>query len=246
MGMLQIVCDHKTERTDLRETAELIVPILVSNSSKFCESAGINSIAVTFRITDDFRNEVERYDSSRYPNYTTKRAGGEVSAITLSKEKSENNLLILFNSSVLEGFLGVASFAMALGHEVSHCIIGQARSQFGFPIGYCKRPENLIEGISYTALSVCEEFLADSLANKLLPTIKLRESTEAKCAQKSIQNINANTWLHEMYDSLSTDVYPAWKNTVQNYRLNKMNLDEMIYPLATAVQEGLILSAHYT
>jgi len=247
MDDFQIVYDHNTERTGLIELAEPITTALVSTGSKLCQSAGLNSITVTVRVTDDFRNEVEAYHSSRYPNYTTKRAGGEVGAITLSKDKPENNPLVLLNSSLFDigSFLGIASFAIMLGHEVSHCIIGQARSQFGFPIGYCERPENLIESISYTALSVCDEFLADSLANKLLPNIRQSECTESEDTQESIQNSYANTRIHKMYDDLSTYVYPTWKDAVQKYRLRKTSLDEMTTPLVTAVQEGLILSAHY-
>ncbi len=248
MSNLQIACDHNTEHTGLIELAEPIVTAVESATSKFCESARINSLAVTFRITDNFRNEVEEFHSSRYPNYTTNRAGGEVGAITLSKEEDyENKPLILFNSSVFDigTYLGVASFVLTLGHELGHCIIGQVRTQFGFPRGYCKRPENLIECISYTALSVSDEFLADALANKLLPTIKLSETTEAETKRTPIRDIYANTWIDKMYDDLSTYVYPAWKDTVQKYHRKKITLDDMTTSLATAVQEGLILDAHY-
>lgn len=248
MNKLQIDCDHNTEQTGLIELVEPILTEVVSATSKFCDSVGINSLNVTLRITDHFRNEVEEFDPSRYPNYTTNRAGGRVDAITLSKEEEYGNkFLILLNSSVFDTGtqLGVASFALILCHELGHCIIGQARTQFGFPRGYCKKPENMIEGIRYTALSVIDEFLADVLANNFLVTIELSVTTEAETKRISIQDIFANTLINRMYNDLSTHVYPAWKDTVQTYRQGKTTLDAMIWPLATAVQEGLILGAHY-
>lgn len=247
MGQMQVACENDTEHLVLGELADKVVAVLARAASDMSETAGLTACKVTIRITDQFVAEVEAYDALRYRRYTTERVGGLVAAIMLSRDVGQVEPLILVNSTAFtaDPSLGLAYFAMTLGHEVAHCLIGQARGQYGAPQGYCPRPLNLTETVGYTALSVCDEFLADELAKLLVPSIKVTVTEDARNTRVVDRTSLAMDRLTRMCGDLNVNVFPAWRDAVQQYRIKRQSLDDMHTYLVTAIQEGLTLSAHY-
>lgn len=244
---MQISFENHTKHFELAEFAKEVVDIYSPKTFILKDEAGLSDYEIKIRITDTFEADVEASHPQRYQKYTTKRAGGSVSAITLKRDIEQGILVVLINSANFVDDLGLASLRLpiTIAHEIAHCLIGFSRMQHGFPEGYVSDPRDLIEGLSYIAVSVCDEFLADAIAEHHFPPISLRVEAGGHSVPINPEKLFAEQIVNSMYNELDTHVYPAWRNSVQEYRVRLKALEEMIYPLCIAVQEGLILSAHY-
>ena len=247
MEQIQIDYDHNTTHVNLIELSASIIDAIKPKIAILSETAGLNSLKATIRITDHFVADVQAYGEVHESNYTTERAGGSVAGITLFKNVSQDNPVILINSTIFVGGnpLGILYLPMAICHELTHCMLGQARTQYGFPDGYCLEPTNPIETIGNTAISVCDEFIADTLMKTYFPKIELKITTDSSETCISDRTVIANDRLDRMHNDLDTYIYPEWRNAVQKYRMRLKNLDETISDLVKAIKSGLILSAHY-
>jgi len=245
--LVSISTDNATAHTPVLELSECVLNQLGPEASRMARAAGLPGIAICVSITDDFTTDVESHQSRESVAYTTQRAGGVVGAMTLDPHQTGDGWRILVNSTAFGGQDSWARVPLpyTLGHEVAHCLIGERRRLDGGPQGYSSCPESLLDTIGYTALNVCDEWLADEMGRLLVPPSQVVIHLEDGDTTATDRQVLAAQRLDGMSDALDHHVYPALAATVRRWDGTDEGLQAMTLGLVTGIQEALVLSAHY-
>jgi len=179
-GAVAVTLDSQTAHSRLARMGAGIVGALGEAASQFSTSAGLPDTSIVIRITDDFVPEVEASSRSELPPFTTERYGGGVAGITLPPLRDCTKRFVLLNATVftMDHTWTFVHLPAVLAHEVAHCLIELCRQRAGDPRGYSGRPMDLLEAVSQSALTVCDEYLADELAKSLLPPFDVTLSND--------------------------------------------------------------------
>lgn len=233
--------------TGLRDMAADALLELETRISAAAACAGIDTLDVLVRLTDAFVDDVEASDRRGRPEYTTERIGGTVAAISMKHDTSDGQHLVLVNSAAftVDGSWAAAYLPRTLAHELSHCLIAECRRVLGSPQGYEAHPESWIENVGCTAVSVCDEFLADEFAKALALPVAVTINDDCGSRTTDDRLLGACDHLARMHDDLDRHVYPFLGDRVQQYRLTAADLDGMVASVASGVRGCLIHSAHF-
>ena len=247
MGELRLAVESATKHVDVLELVQAVVSLIPPQAAALAGAAGLPDTTITIRVTDDFVAEVEANRTHESPAHGTERVGGVVAAITLKDSDRDTAHRILVNTAAFKAATScsITHLPATLGHEVAHCLIAEARRCHGWPTGYSDAPVSWIDSIGYTALSVCDEFLADEMAKSLVQPREVTVDTDEGPAVAIDRAVLAVDHLVSMSDDLDAAVYPALRDRVMTYRITGDDLQGMLDDLARGIQSALIRSAHY-
>lgn len=236
-----------TKCQPLIDLSSQIIEILRATTSALVGVWEMPDLRVTVRLTDEYVAEIESQRTQELPAFTSKRVGGDAIARARCPRHEDEPFLVLVDASAFadcDEWL-LAFVPQVLAHEIGHCLIGQARRFYGFPQRYSERPEDLLQVVEYTALSVCDEYLADRLGFRLMPTLLLTLKGDSEEMDGTDRSVLAVSRITRMEDDLDSVVYPSMRNRVLEYRCSGEGLTEMVDDLTRLVHECLIMSAHY-
>lgn len=207
----------------------------------------IPDIEISIVLADDFVDEVNRRTHPAHQAavpFTLDRVGSIVIGKNLPQSEDGSAVTIVFNSLGWSGDLSVerGTAARIVAHELAHPLRERVERVSGALEGVIFPSVTATELARSTARVVIGEYQADRLADTLLSRL-LRVTINGESQPYSSWTFEGNGYLEGLADALGS-VYPAWPDTVDEYRNWQLDLGTMFRRVAMSIDQTLTLIVH--
>lgn len=236
-----------TSDAQLADIAKQVCDSIRDTATQLGAEAGLPDMMIDVRLTDDYLHEIELERGADLPPFTTKRVGGDAVGRVRQPDAVGQTYQVLVNASAFDSKDSwmLSHSLQVIAHELAHCLIGQCRLVYGVPSGYFARPTNSVQVVSYTALSACDEYVADRLGHMLLPPVAVEVEHDGASIAATDRIVIGTNRLTSTLDELDAVVFPHLPDKVRQYQQTGDGLTELIDTLTRSVHEVMIMSAHY-
>lgn len=202
---------------------------------------GCPSFKLDLVLPGDFDESVAR----RLPSgqFESGRLGGIVHGKTLPSTPDYSTVDVIMR--VDQGFDAslYPQFVATLAHDLAHVLIGRMRSGYGYSVMENSRVHAFAGDATAFAIQAVDEVRCNLFGDAVLRCVF--QELEAELGHPVTSwYLFGDTYELELRDAIDRHVYPGWPDTVDEYRLKRITLDEMLKLLLGSTGQVLTLLAH--